>query len=108
MGAPNIGNQKQMDAAIQQQAIEGQEMRRRAIEQQEQYVPTQERRPEMSGRPEMERRPGMGVMPGIGGNPELPSGINFGPGRANRTPERGSAEYEQLLQRVRGLNQGRR
>jgi hypothetical protein len=37
--------------------------------------------------------------------PEMRSGINFGPGRANRIPEQGSPEYEQLLQRVRGLGQ---
>ena len=39
---------------------------------------------------------------------EMRSGINFGPGRANRVPDQGSPEYEQLLQQVRGLNQGRR
>jgi hypothetical protein len=33
------------------------------------------------------------------------SGIVFGPGRASRLPEQGSPEYEQLLQRVRGLAQ---
>lgn len=33
------------------------------------------------------------------------SGIIFGPGRASRLPEQGSPEYEQLLQRVRGLAQ---
>jgi hypothetical protein len=38
---------------------------------------------------------------------EMRSGINFGPGRANRIPEQGSPEYEQLLQRVRGLGQMR-
>ena len=134
-----------MDAARQQQAMEGQAMRRRAIQQQAQVAPTQEQgvapefapqvpmgrpgmggRPEMGGRPgmggrpemggmpgmggrpEMGGRPGMGGMPGMGGRPEIPSGINFGPGRANRTPEQGSPEYEQLLQRVRGLNQKRR
>jgi hypothetical protein len=37
---------------------------------------------------------------------EMRSGINFGPGRANRIPEQGTPEYEQLLQRVRGLSQG--
>lgn len=33
----------------------------------------------------------------------LRSGISFGPGRSNRMPEVGSPEYQQLLQRVRGL-----
>jgi hypothetical protein len=40
--------------------------------------------------------------------PQMRSGINFGPGRANRTPEQGSREYEQLLQQVRSRNKGRR
>jgi hypothetical protein len=39
---------------------------------------------------------------------EMRSGIDFGPGRANRVPEQGTPEYEQLLQRVRGLSQGQR
>jgi hypothetical protein len=38
----------------------------------------------------------------------LSSGINFGPGRANRVPDQGTPEYEQLLGRVRGLGQRRR
>lgn len=33
------------------------------------------------------------------------SGIIFGPGRASRLPEQGSPEYQQLIQRVRGLAQ---
>jgi hypothetical protein len=43
-----------------------------------------------------------------GESPEMRSGINLGPGRANRTPEQGSREYEQLLQQVRRRNKGRR
>ena len=39
---------------------------------------------------------------------ELRPGINFGPGRANRIPDQGSPEYEQMIQRVRGLGQMRR
>ena len=35
-------------------------------------------------------------------------GIDLGPGRANRIPDQGSPEYEQLLQSVRNINQGRR
>jgi hypothetical protein len=34
------------------------------------------------------------------------SGIVFGPGRATRMPEPGTPEYEQLLQRVRGMGAG--
>lgn len=34
------------------------------------------------------------------------SGIAFGPGRANRMPDRGTPEYAQLIERMRGL--GRR
>lgn len=33
------------------------------------------------------------------------SGIVFGPGRASRLPDQGTPEYDQLLQRVRGLAQ---
>jgi hypothetical protein len=46
--------------------------------------------------------------PLMGSGPEMRSGIDFGPGRANRIPEQGSSEYEQLLQRVRNLEQLRR
>jgi len=112
MGA-KTGNRSQMDAARQQQAMEGQEMRRRAAQEQGQFVPTQEQRvtPELpSPVPQvpMGRGPEMGRNAGMGRMPEMRSGINFGPGRASRIPEQGSPEYEQLLQRVRGLNQGRR
>ena len=112
MGA-KTGNMSQMDAARQQQAMEGQEMRRRAAQEQGQFAPTQEERvtPEMpSPVPQvpMGRGSAMGRNVDMGRIPEIRSGINFGPGRANRVPEQGSPEYEQLLQRVRGLNQGRR
>ena len=112
MGA-NTGNRGNMDAARRQQAMEGQAMRRRAMEQQAQAAPTQEQgvAPEMSTpapQAPMGRGPEMGRTVGMGRMPEMRSGINFGPGRANRVPEQGSPEYEQLLQRVRGLNQGRR
>ena len=40
--------------------------------------------------------------------PQMRSGINLGPGRANRTPEQGSREYKQLLQQIRSRNKGRR
>lgn len=117
MGA-KTGNMSQMEAARRQQAMEGQAMRRRSI-QQTQASPAQEQgvAPEFApqapmGRGSMMggigRGPEMGGMPGMGRGPEIPSGINFGPGRANRTPEPGSPEYEQLLQRVRGLGQMRR
>jgi hypothetical protein len=92
-----------MDAARRQQAMEGQAMRRRAMEQQAQQE--QGVAPEMSA--PVPRAP-MGREVSMGRMPEMRSGINFGPGRANRIPEQGSPEYEQLLQRVRGLNQGQR
>jgi hypothetical protein len=49
MGA-NTGNRENMDAARRQQAMEGQAMRRRALQQQAQAAPTQEQgvAPEMS------------------------------------------------------------
>jgi hypothetical protein len=106
MGA-GTGNLNKMGAAQQQQVMEGQAMRRRALQQQEQYAPTQEQGVtlEMST-PEpqtpMVRNTGMNRMP------EMRSGIDFGPGRADRVPEQSSPEYAQLLQRVRGLSQGRR
>ena len=40
------------------------------------------------------------------GVPEMRSGINFGPGRANRVPEQGSPEYNQSLQGVRNRRRG--
>ena len=109
MGA-STGNRGNMDAARLQQAMEGQAMRRRAMQQQAQAAPTQEQgvAPEFAPQAPMGRGPGMGRTVGMGRMPEMRSGINFGPGRANRVPEQGSPEYEQFLQRVRGLNQGRR
>ena len=35
--------------------------------------------------------------------PQFAPGITFGPGRANRMPDQGSPEYEQLAARMRGL-----
>lgn len=126
MGA-GTGNRGNMDAARRQQAMEGQAMRRHALGQQEQYAPTQEQvtpfemsapqrgfgleatpQPPMGRGPQMGRGPGSGLPPEMGRGPEIRSGINFGPGRANRLPEQGSPEYEQLLQRVRGLGQMQR
>ena len=98
-----------MDAARRQQAMEGQAMRRRALQQQEQSAAGQEQVTpfEMSA-----PQSGFGLeatpQPSMGRGPEMRSGINLGPGRANRIPEQGSPEYEQLLQRVRGLGQMRR
>ena len=114
MGA-GAGNLNKIGAAQRQQAMEGQSMRRRALQQQEQYAPTQEQvTPLETSAPQTEfgleatPQPSMGRGPRMGRDPEMRSGINFGPGRANRIPEQGSPEYEQLLQRVRGLGQGRR
>ena len=98
-----------MDAARRQQAMEGQAMRRRALQQQEQSAAGQEQvTPFETSAPQS----GFGLeatpQPSTGRASEVRSGINFGPGRANRIPEQGSPEYEQLLQRVRGLGQMRR
>lgn len=98
MGA-GTGNQNNRDAAQQQQAMEGQAMRRRALEQQAQSSPNQEEEAPL-GMPTPQ--------PSMGRGPELRSGIEFGPGRASRVPDQGTPEYEQLLQRVRGLGQGQR
>jgi hypothetical protein len=40
---------------------------------------------------------------GAGQGPGLRSGISFGPGRSNRMPEVGTPEYQQLVERVRNL-----
>jgi len=114
MGA-RTGNRANMDAARRQQAMEGQAMRRRALQQQEQSAAGQE---QVTPFETSEPRPGFGLKatpqpsmgrgPQMGRGPEMRSGINFGPGRANRIPDQGSPEYEQLIQRVRGLGQMRR
>jgi len=39
----------------------------------------------------------------FGGAGQPRSGIAFGPGRANRMPDQGSPEYQQLVERMRGL-----
>jgi hypothetical protein len=113
MGA-NTSNRANMDAARSQQAMEGQAMRRRALQQQEQSAAGQEQvtpletlAPQPGFGLESTPQPSMGRGPQMGRRPEMRSGINFGPGRANRLPEQGSPEYEQLLQRVRGLAQMR-
>lgn len=111
MGA-GTGNLNKMGAAQRQQAMEGQAMRRRAMQQQEQYAPTQEQvtpleasAPQTGFGLEATPQPSMGRGAQMGRGQEMRSGINFGPGRADRLPEQGSPEYEQMLQRVRGLGQ---
>ena len=105
MGA-GTGNLNKMGAAQRQQAMEGQAMRRRAMQQQEQYAPTQE---QVTLFETSAPQTGFGLeatpQPSMGRGQEMRSGINFGPGRADRLPEQGSPEYEQMLQRVRGLGQ---
>ena len=105
MGATK-GNRGMMDAARQRQAMEGQAMRRRSIEQQSQSAPNEEQMvfPNMSTS-QVSASPVAIPQPSMGRSPEIRSGINFGPGQANRMPEQGSPEYEQLLQRVRSLGQ---
>ena len=104
-----------MDAARRQQAMEGQAMRRRALQQQEQSAAGQEQvtpfemsAPQSGFGLEATPQPSMGRGSQMGRDPEMRSGINFGPGRANRIPDQGSPEYEQMIQRVRGLGQMRR
>jgi hypothetical protein len=109
MGA-GTGNRNNMDAARRQQAMEGQAMRRRAIQQQEQCCTQEQVTPFETSAPDgtWQRLPPNLLWDVVQKCPEMRSGINFGPGRANRIPEQGSPEYEQLLQRVRGLGQMRR
>lgn len=40
---------------------------------------------------------------GAGQGPALRSGISFGPGRSNRMPDAGTPEYQQLVERMRSL-----
>ena len=70
------------------------EERRRAMQQQEQRTAFEEERSRA-----MQQQEQRGV-------PEMRSGINFGPGRANRVPEQGSPEYNQSLQGVRNRRRG--
>ena len=70
------------------------EERRRAMHQQEQRTAFEEERSRA-----MQQQEQRGV-------PEMRSGINFGPGRANRVPEQGSPEYNQSLQGVRNRRRG--
>jgi hypothetical protein len=70
------------------------EERRRAMRQQEQRTAFEEERSRA-----MQQQEQRGV-------PEMRSGIDFGPGRANRAPEQGSPEYNQLLQSVRNRRRG--
>ena len=103
-----------MDAAVKQQALrrqqvmEGRAMRRRAMEQQAQAAPTQEQGvvPEFAAQEPTDRRPEIGTYIGRGRWADMPSGIYFGPGRANRIPEELAAGREQLLQKI--FNQGQR
>lgn len=99
MGA-NTGNRGQISAARQQQAMEGRAMRRRDMEQQAQLVPAQEQGV-ASEMPSPVSQTPVGFAPERGRMPRMRSGINFGPGRANRIPEQNSPEYQQLLQRIR-------
>jgi hypothetical protein len=84
-------------------------MRRRALEQQAQSAPDQEQEAPLGmPSPQVNSGPVSTPQPSMGRGPEMRSGIEFGPGRASRVPDQGTPEYEQLLQRVRGLGQGQR
>jgi hypothetical protein len=64
--------------------------------------------PEMRNRPPADRTLSDYRPPADRTLSDYRAGINLGPGRANRTPEQGSREYEQLLQQIRSRNKGRR
>ena len=84
-----------LDRKQQQQANTAfEEERRRAMQQQELRTAYEEERSRA-----MQQQEQRGV-------PEMRSGIDFGPGRANRAPEQGSPEYNQLLQSVRSRRRG--
>ena len=71
-------------------------------------TPQQERAGSQGNLSDAERRMQETEMRYRNQEPQMRSGINLGPGRANRTPEQGSREYEQILQQVRRRNKGRR
>ena len=120
MGA-STGIKGNRDAAVQQQALavqqqalrrqrvmEGRVMRRRAMEQQAQAAPTPEQgvAPEFASQEPTGRNPEIGTYIGRGRWSDMPSGIYFGPGRANRVPEELAAGREQLLQKM--FNKGQK
>jgi hypothetical protein len=83
-------------------AAEGIRQRRAAIgqrgqERQQQMTPES---PQMAAAQD-EKGPAS-VIPGVPA-PQVNPGIMFGPGRANRMPERGTPEYQSLVNRVRNL-----
>jgi hypothetical protein len=81
MGA-GTGNRNNMDAARRQQAMEGQAMRRRALEQQDLNLLQMKSRWYFNmSTPQMSASPVAIPQPSMGRSPEIRSGINFGPGR---------------------------
>jgi hypothetical protein len=81
MGA-GTGNRNNMDAARRQQAMEGQAMRRRALEQQDQFAANEEQvTPFLNFCTTDGTWLGAIPQPSMGRGPEMRSGINFGPGQ---------------------------
>jgi len=122
MGA-GAGNLNRMGDAQRQQAMESQVMRRRALQQQEQYAPTQEQvtpletsapqtgfgleaTPQPSRDDTFSKYMAYKQNRGMNQGQEMRSGVDLGPGRANRLPEQGSPEYEQIMQSVRQITRG--
>ena len=93
----------EQQAARQRQEMESQTMRNRDMEQQAARQRQEMENQTMRNR-DMEQR--ARATPPPRASAPLPSGVNLGPGRANRIPEQGSREYQQLIGQVRGL--GRR
>ena len=104
MGAfPNNAN---ANAAVQQQRIESNVLtgEQRLVPVPQPTVPTAPAPTKKSSTSHRKRS----IYSKKGARGSIRSGIDFGPGRANRIPEQDSPEYEQLLQSVRNLNQRRR
>ena len=111
MGAQQGGS---LDPRQRQLAREGVEMRRNNLRDQAPQAggSAEEQTPGFPGmgmsptRLQMQERSAAGmdqITPLERQAPQFAPGITFGPGRANRMPDQGSPEYEQLVARMRGL-----
>ena len=111
MGAQKVG---MSDPRQRQIAREGIEMRRNRMRDQAPQAggTAEEQAPGFPGmgmdptRLQMQERSAAGMdqtTPLERQSPQFAPGITFGPGRANRMPDQGSPEYEQLAARMRGL-----
>ena len=91
------------DPRQRQLAREGMRMRQESIRQRQQAPSPQAG--EASMFPGIE--PTSAFAPGTEAAPMVPTGIDFGPGRARRFPEQGTPDYQAMVERMRSRG-GRR